>query len=306
MVILAFIGMCLAWSFSWFAMKLQVDSIVPAEISLFYRFFGVAIIMIILCFATKTRIKPFKTEYRYFIFIALTNFCLNFLIGYHTTKYIPSGMIAVIFSLSIITSEIFKAIFDGKKIELKIILSSSFGFVGLLFFILPNLKFQENSPNFNIIFGICLALLMMITFSFGNYLVEKNKNHNHTPLFTSIAFGSTLSSLYLLLINLSLDNKFIIDYSFKYLGSLFYQIFIASIVAFLCFYYLIHKIGAVKANYTALIYPTIALTISSFFEDFRFTIIGTLGLLLIITALALEFASKKNFTILKNTLKKCL
>jgi len=303
MVIIAFIGMCLAWSFSWFAMKLQVDSFIAPEISLFYRFAGVAFLMTLLCIATKTRLKPFKTEYRYFIFIALTNFCLNFLIGYHTTKFIPSGMIAVIFSLSIITSEIFKVILDGKKIELKIIASSSFGFVGLLFFILPNLKFSDNSSNSQIIFGMFLALMMMTIFAFGNYLVEKNRHQNHTPLFTSITFGSTLSSLYILLINLVLGHKFAMDYSWQYLGSLFYQIFIASIVAFLCFYYLIQKIGAVKANYTALIYPTIALMVSSYFENFNFTLLGTLGLLLIITALALEFASKKNLQILKNVIK---
>jgi drug/metabolite transporter (DMT)-like permease len=293
MTLLAFIGMSLAWSFSWFAMKLQVDSFVAPEISLFYRFFAVAILMIILCAITKTRLKPFRTEWKYFIFIALTNFCLNFIIGYHTTKYIPSGMIAVIFSLSIITSEIFKALFDGKKIEKKIVLSSFFGFLGLLFFIFPNLKFDKNSQIFDVVFGISLAILMMIVFSFGNYLVEKNKRQNHTPLFTAIAFGSSLSSIYLLLINFALGNKFIMDFSTKYIGSLLYQIFFASIVAFLCFYYLIQKVGAVKANYTALIYPTIALIISSFFENFEFTIMGCAGLALILLALALEFMPKK-------------
>jgi len=293
MTLLAFIGMSLAWSFSWFAMKLQVDSFVAPEISLFYRFFAVAILMIILCLITKTRLKPFRTEWKYFIFIALTNFCLNFIIGYHTTKYIPSGMIAVIFSLSIITSEIFKALFDGKKIERKIVLSSFFGFLGLLFFIFPNLKFQQESQIFDVVFGISLAILMMIVFSFGNYLVEKNKRQNHTPLFTSITFASSLSSIYLLLINFALGHKFVIDFSTKYIGSLLYQIFFASIVAFLCFYYLIQKIGAVKASYTALIYPTIALIISSFFENFEFTIMGCAGLVLILLALALEFMPKK-------------
>jgi len=265
MTLLAFIGMSLAWSFSWFAMKLQVDSFIAPEISLFYRFFAVAILMLILCLITKTRLKPFRSEWKYFVFIALTNFCLNFIIGYHTTKYIPSGMIAVIFSLSIITSEIFKALFDGKTIEKKIILSSFFGFLGLLFFIFPNLKFQKESQIFDVVFGISLAILMMIVFSFGNYLVEKNKRQNHTPLFTSITFASSLSSIYLLLINFIFGNKFVMDFSLKYVGSLLYQIFFASIVAFLCFYYLIQKIGAVKASYTALIYPTIALIISSFF-----------------------------------------
>jgi drug/metabolite transporter (DMT)-like permease len=299
MTIFAFIGMCLAWGFSWFAMKLQVDSFVPVEISLFYRFFGVAICMIFLCLITKKRLKPFKTEWKYFIFIALTNFCLNFIIGYHTTKFIPSGMIAVIFSLSIITSELLKNILDNKKIDKKIILSSFIGSIGLISFISPSLKFNENQQGINIFIGILLALLMMIIFSFGNYLVEKNKLQNHTPLFSAITFGSVLSSIYLLLINLSLGYKFSMDYSNKYIYSLIYQIFISSIMAFICFYYLIQKIGTIKANYTALIYPLIAITVSAFYEDFRFTLIGTFGLILIIFALIIEFI---NISTIKNFL----
>ncbi len=307
MVIFAFIGMCLAWGFSWFAMKLQVNSVVPIEISVLYRFFAVAILMTLLCLATKTRLKPFRTEYKYFFVIALTNFSLNFLIGYHATNFIPSGMIAVIFSLTIITSEILKSIFDGKKIEKKIILSSLFGFIGLLFFIFPTIKFHENSSNYSIIFGFILAILMMIVFSTGNYLVEKNKRQNHTPLFTSIAFASSISSIYLIIINLFLGNKLVFDYSSKYIFSLIYQIFIATIVAFLCLYYLIQKIGTVKASYTALIYPIIALVVSSFLENFEFTILGTIGLLFILTALILEFFysyfNNKFFTIFKNVFK---
>lgn len=303
MLILAFIGMCLAWGFSWIAMKLQVESFVAPEVSLFYRFFAVTVLMAGLCFITKTRLKPFRTEWRYFILIALTNFCINFIIGYHASKYIPSGIIAVIFSLSIIVSEVLKNLFDGKKIEKKIIISSLFGSLGLLCFVLPNINFENNSENNNTLIGITLALIMMIIFSLGNYIVEKNKKHNHTPLFTSITFGSGIGSFYLLIINLITKNQFTFDYSTKYTLSLIYQIIFASIVAFICFYYLIQNIGTVKANYTALIYPIIALLVSSFYENFKFTFLGTFGLALIIGALAIEFIKTNKIPLLKEIKK---
>lgn len=299
MLILAFIGMCLAWGFSWIAMKLQVESFVAPEISLFYRFFTVAILMTLLCLATKTRLKPFRTEWKYFALIALTNFCVNFIIGYHASKYIPSGIIAVIFSLSIIVSEVFKSFFEGKKIEKKIIISSLFGSLGLLFFVLPNINFKNKLENYNVLIGITLSLVMMTIFSLGNYIVEKNKKHNHTPLFTSITFGSGIGSFYLLIINLITNNQFAFDYSTKYIFSLIYQIIFASIVAFICFYYLIQNIGTVKANYTSLIYPIIALLVSSFYENFKFTFLGTFGLILIISALAIEFIKANKIPLLK-------
>ncbi|MFZ9469663.1 MAG: DMT family transporter [Rickettsiales bacterium] len=303
MTLLAFIGMCLAWGFSWIAMKFQVQSFLPPEISLLYRFLPVSLIMFFLCVITKKRILPFKTEYKYFLSIAFCNFFLNFIIGYHASKFIPSGMIAVIFSLTIITSEIFKAIFDGKKIQKKIIISSSIGTIGLIFFIGPFLQF-DNSPNSQKILGFILGIFMMIVFSFGNFLVEKNRNQNHTPLFTAIAFYSGFSSIFLLILNLILQHNFEFDYSPKFVYSLLYQIFFSSIIAFLCLYYLIQKIGTVRANYTALIYPTIALIVSSFLENFTFTIFGTFGLILIIVAISIEFVNKNSLNkILKNVFK---
>ena len=63
MIILAFIGMCFAWGFSWFAMKLQISTqLVAPEISLFYRFFAVSILMFAVSWLSKARLKLKKTE----------------------------------------------------------------------------------------------------------------------------------------------------------------------------------------------------------------------------------------------------
>jgi len=293
MIILAFIGMCFAWGFSWFAMKLQISTkLVAPEISLFYRFFAVSIVMFMVCFFTKTRLKIKKTEFIYLPLIALCNFSLNFFIGYHTTKIIPSGIVAVVFSLSVITSELIKAWLDGHKISKKILLSGFIGTVGLAFFILP--KVLQNNSALPVI-GFVYAFFMMLVFSFGNYLVACNSKKNHTPLFTTISFASAFGAFYFLCYSLVLGHQFNFDYSYSYVGSLIYQVFFASILAFVCLYYLIQQIGTAKANYTALVYPSIALAVSSFFENYQFQLISTIGLLLIIIALSLDFFYQKIF-----------
>jgi drug/metabolite transporter (DMT)-like permease len=274
MIILAFIGMCFAWGFSWFAMKLQTNTqFVALEVSLFYRFFAVSIIMFIFCWLTKTRLKLNKSELLYLPFIALCNFSLNFFIGYHTTKIIPSGIVAVVFSLSVITSELIKAWLDGHKISKKILLSGFIGTVGLTFFILPEVL-QNNSalP----VIGFVYAFFMMLVFSLGNYLVACNRKKNHTPLFTTISFASAFGAVYFLCYSLVLGYQFNFDYSYSYFGSLIYQIFFASILAFICLYYLINQIGTSKENY-------------------QFQLISTIGLFLIIIALSLDFFYHKIF-----------
>jgi len=290
---LAFVLLCLAWSFSWVLSKLQVNSFVPCEISLFYRFGLVSILLLPICLALKSRLNCNKSELKFFCGIGLTNFCINNVLGYYGAKYTASGVVAVVFSLTIITSEIFKSWFDGKKIEPKVIFSGLLGFVGLGFFVIPTLKFGGKENFGSNIAGILFATCATIIFSIGNYLVEKNRRQNQTPLFTLLFYCCLIGSFYLLVLNLILGNKFEFDSSFAYVSSLAYMVFFASILAFGCLFYLVQTIGAVRANYTALIYPSIALLISSIYEDFHFTIIGFIGLAMIVSALAIEFLWKK-------------
>ncbi len=295
MILLAFIGMSLAWSFSWFAMKLQAASFLPLELSVFYRFFLSSILMFVLCYITKNRLVITKKELPYFIFIGLSNFFLNFLIGYHAVNYIASGVIATMFSLSIIISEIFSSFIDSRKIEKKIVISSIVGFGGLAFFILPLIKFQENTQGHQTIIGIVLTFLMIIIYSLGTILVAKNRQKNSTPLYTSIAYGSSFGAFYLLLLNLFRGNHFNFDFSWQYVSSLAYLVVVATVLAFICLYYLIQTIGSAKANYTALVYPVIALLTSTFFEDFSLNFYNAIGFVLIISALAIEFMSFSSF-----------
>lgn len=289
MILLAFIGMSLAWSFSWFAMKLQVDSFLPLELSVFYRFALTSLSMFALCFVSKQRLALTKKEVPFFFFIGLSNFFLNFLIGYYAVKFIPSGVIAVTFSLSIISSEIISSFIDKRKMEKKVLISSAIGFVGLAFFIFPSLKFSENSDMMRTLIGFALSLVMMVIYSGGNVLVGKNRKINSTPLYTSIAYGSGFGAVFLLAINLIEGNQFAFDFSAKYLFSLGYLVIFASVIAFICLFYLIQKIGSAKANYTALIYPALALVVSSFFENFQFNALNVIGFFMIISALAIEF-----------------
>ncbi len=290
MVLLAFVTMSLAWSFSWFAGKLQVNSFVPIELSAFYRFTLTTILMFVLCLITKQRLSLKKSEWRFFLIIGSCNFCLNFVIGYYAMSMIASGVVATIFSLSILLSELISSALDGRKVSTKIILSGIIGMLGLAFFILPSIQFDHFDSK--MMMGIFLSLVMATIYSVGNVAVVRNKRVNDTPLYVTIAYGSLFGALAALLINIARGNEFVFDYSISYIGSLLYLVVIASVLAFICLFYMIQKIGSARANYTSLIYPTIALIISSFFESFHFSFFNIIGLMLITTALAIEFIPK--------------
>jgi drug/metabolite transporter (DMT)-like permease len=73
-----------------------------------------------------------------------------------------------------------------------------------------------------------------------------------------------------------------IDWQAEYLLSLFYLAFFATVLAFWAYISLMGRIGADRAAYTTLIFPVVALLISSVVEDYCWSIWSVGGLLLVL------------------------
>ena len=67
-----------------------------------------------------------------------------------------------------------------------------------------------------------------------------------------------------------------------YLASLLYLSVIGSCFAFGAFMALLKRIGAGRASYVSVLFPIIALTISTLFEDYRWTPAAMAGVILIL------------------------
>jgi drug/metabolite transporter (DMT)-like permease len=67
-----------------------------------------------------------------------------------------------------------------------------------------------------------------------------------------------------------------------YLVSLFYLSFVSTVLAFWAYMVLLARIGADRASYTTLIFPVVALMVSSVVEDYRWTLWSFAGLALVL------------------------
>jgi drug/metabolite transporter (DMT)-like permease len=67
-----------------------------------------------------------------------------------------------------------------------------------------------------------------------------------------------------------------------YVVSLVYLALFGSVIAFGCYLSLIGSIGADRAAYSTLLFPIVALTISTIWEDYRWSIVAAAGVGLIL------------------------
>lgn len=106
---------------------------------------------------------------------------------------------------------------------------------------------------------------------------------------TTNGWGMGYGALWMGLFSLIQGYSFAPEYNTSYLGSLFYLAVFGSVIGFGAYFSLIGRIGASQAAYTTLLFPLVALSISTLFEDYQWRPNALIGLLLILAGNAAMF-----------------
>jgi drug/metabolite transporter (DMT)-like permease len=87
--------------------------------------------------------------------------------------------------------------------------------------------------------------------------------------------------------------RFAVEWSATYLGGLIYLAIIGSVLAFSVYFTLLGRIGAARAGYTTVMYPVVALIVSTFAENYRWSLLAVAGLAAVLTGNLLVLRSPK-------------
>ena len=112
--------------------------------------------------------------------------------------------------------------------------------------------------------------------SIGNIISARNQRKAIPVIHTNawgMAYGAAIMAIYALLSGV----PFSYDPTFSYSASLLYLSVFGSILAFGCYLTLVGRIGADKAAYVAVLFPVIALGLSTLFEDYQWTLRALFG-----------------------------
>ncbi|MDP6465743.1 MAG: DMT family transporter, partial [SAR324 cluster bacterium] len=261
--------------------------VVSASISVFYRFFLAAIILQCLCL-----IKRQKSVYalREYIFIAIQGFCLfavNYWLFYLSAEYLSSGLMALIFSTIVVMNMINGRIWFGTPINLKMVFGAMMGISGLTLVFWPEIQWEDS--NYNMFKGLIFAFVATYFSSLGNIVSVRNQKKG-IPVFYSNAYAMTFGCLTMLMITMITNEPWNFSWNPQFLLSLVFLSVFASVVGFWCYLTLLGRVGADRGAYATLIFPIVALSISTVFEGYQWSLIAISGVVLILLG---------NFIILK-------
>ncbi len=276
----------LIWGTTWIAIKLQLGD-VAIEASIIYRFSLAAIVMFCLLQLFKKRQSLTPRDHLFCMLQGACLFCVNFYCFYLATGYVSSGLISVIFSLATVLNAINNWIWFSRKPTIRVLCGGFLGLIGISILFWPELRHQTDI--WTLLPGVALAAAGTYCFSLGNMLSVRHQKRGLKPPTTN-AWGMFYGVAILLMISLMNGVEFTLSYDITYLTALLYLAIPGTVVGFTAYLMLVGRIGADSAAYTTVLFPVVALTISSFYEGYSWSPMAVSGLLLVISGNVIIFS----------------
>lgn len=287
----------LIWGSTWLAIEFQLGEVEPV-VSVFYRFSIAAVLMWGYCLWAKIPLRFSRRNHFFIGLLAMGNFSVNYLLMYLAQQHLSSAMTSIAFSTMLLMNIANTRLFFGQPIAARTYLGAGLGILGIVALFWDDIS-AMNVVNATSLGGSLLGLVLVLTgtliASFGNMVSVRNSNHG-LNIFAVNAWGMLYGSLALLCFATFSGAQFNFSSEPSYIYSLLYLAIFGTVIAFASYFVLLKNIGPEKASYAIVLFPLVAVTLSSFFEGFVWTqpiIIGfalvILGNLIVLTP-AQQFA----------------
>ena len=270
----------LAWGSSWFAISFQLGDVAP-QVSIVWRFLLASIILFTWCYLRGHKLSFPWRDHLSWLLLGFFLFCVNYICAYFGTFYLASGLVCLIFSTLTLFTVFNGFVFFKKPIRLPILIGAVVGIAGLSVIFSNEISSADWSLESGVVKGFLWMLLATFFASIG-MLLSGQFQARKMPLVQSNAFSMLYGSLILVFYIAVSDVSFSFNTSYSYVISLVYLALIASVIGFGVYLKLVGNIGADKASYVNIFTPTIALLLSTLFENYEWSWVGLIGVLLII------------------------
>lgn len=266
------------WGSTWIGIKYQLGVVDPMA-SVAHRFLLSALLIWLFLLLRRQTLRLRWRDHPFLLLQGLCLFCANYYLVYHAEMELTSGLVAVVFSSLMMFNVINSALFMGSRIHAGVVFGGLIGLMGMAAVFWPELDALDLSDKNFIALLYCLTGTALA--SFGNIIAARNRRHDIPVLVTNTwAMGYGAVAMYLAAI--FSGTSITVDWSAPYILSLLYLSIFGSVIAFWAYLTLIGRIGADRAGYANLVFPLVALLISTFVEDYEWTLPALLGMVTVV------------------------
>lgn len=247
--------------------------------------FAIATLLIgIWCVIQQRSFKLTLHQHKLMAMAGVFLYCLDYSLLYAAQQHIVSALLAVLSSAVIYFNVVLRRFVLKKPIRIEVVAGATVGLIGICLIFIPEL--QGMSATQGLAAGLLFALGSFFSAAIGNVLSEKILDTQVSVLqmnFWAMLYGVVVTLGIFMLSNVPL----VVPNKASYYYSLLYLAIFGSVIAFGAYMRLVQQIGSDKAAYVVLIYPIVALIISTIFENYIWTVSSLIGVLLVLVGNAI-------------------
>ena len=261
----------LIWGSTFFAITLELGEVPPA-VSVVYRFALASLTLFAYCLLRGDKLRlPWRVQ-RWVLLQGFFTFCVSYVCTYSAEQYLVSALVAVLFALMVFWTPMCARIAFGTPIPRRTWGAGAAAIAGvtLLFWHAIGNALRElgQGGQGHFILGLALGIAASIASSAGSIVVGKVREESNNLMLTtgwSMFWGTCMVAAWCL----ATGQEFIIPRTASYVLGLLHLSIFGSVVAFICYFTLINRIGSNKAVYIGVITPVISVLLSIKLEHYR-------------------------------------
>lgn len=273
-----FLTATLIWGSTWLGITFQLG-VVPPEVSVAYRFALAAALLAAWCAWRGVPLRFSRRDHAFLAGTGATLFGFNYVTVYWAERFVPSGLVAVVFSTIVFMSPVGMRLAFGTSMSARTLVAATLGVAGVALLFLPELDAARHGGSAAL--GIAFALVSTAIATAGNLFAVRNHQAG-LPTFPATAWGMAYGALAAALSAAVTGAAWTFDPRPPYVLSLLYLAVFGSIAAFGAYLTLLKRVGAGPSSFVGVATPVVAMLLSTLFEGYRWTWVAVLGVALAI------------------------
>jgi drug/metabolite transporter (DMT)-like permease len=268
----------LIWASTWHVILYQLDG-VPALNSVAWRF---ALAALLLFGFAAARGDDWRIAPRWHGWLALTGvvqYGVNYWGVYEAERHVPSGLVAVLFSLMVFGNAFAGWWMFGHRVTVRFLAAAGFGVLGVALIFWPEVAAAGARPQAGL--GLGIGLLAVACACTGNVMTLRLSQRG-LPLVPTLAWCMGYAALALLGLSLVTGDGLQVGRGAAWWASLLYLAAFGSVAAFLLYFKLAQREGPARAALTGVMIPPIALAVSAALEGWEPSALSMAGVALCI------------------------
>jgi drug/metabolite transporter (DMT)-like permease len=287
---LLFLGPTLIWASTWHVILYQLGS-VPVLNSVGWRFALAALLLALITKSQGQKLALPARAHPWVLVAGIVQYGGNYWAVYEAERFIPSGLVAVLFALMVFTNAIGAWLAFQQRVSRGFLLAAAGGVLGVALVFWPEIASAQAREGAG--YGLAVGLGAVLAASVGNMLTLR-LTRDGRPLLPVLAWGMGYGAAFLLLLSLLTGVGLQFDFRWPYVLSWLYLSLFGSVIAFVLYFKLAQRAGAAKAALMGIVIPVIALAVSALLEGWKVTPQALVGMALCLGSVLLAQRSGKS------------